>query len=198
MRSSTNARCISSHYAQHANVVQLQSACDECAVNAATDITSTQLILLPFCYNRTFTEGTSIDEILVLEVTRAGTPMLSLKPLLLAAQKQGTSGPAAATLPSITTAAATATSDDSTTATAAATATASLQPGDVAAGVVSSVQDFGVFVKFKGGMSALCPRALVADQFVKDPRGMFRVGDSARYVLMQRATVCIPCRSSRP
>jgi exoribonuclease R len=115
--------------------------------------------------------------------------MLSLKPLLLAAQKQGTSGPAAATLPSITTAAATATSDDSTTATAAATATASLQPGDVAAGVVSSVQDFGVFVKFKGGMSALCPRALVADQFVKDPRGMFRVGDSTRYVYS--ACMCI-------
>jgi S1 RNA binding domain len=131
-------------------------------------------------YNRTFTEGISINEILVLEVTRTGTPMLSLKPLLLSAQKQGTSGPAAATLPSITTAAATA--SDSTTTAAGATATASLQPGDVAAGVVSSVQDFGVFVKFKGGMSALCPRALVADQFVKDPRGMFRVGDSTRCV----------------
>jgi polyribonucleotide nucleotidyltransferase len=130
----------------------------------------------------------------VLEVTRTGTPMLTLKPLLLAAQKQGITGPAAATLPSITTTA-TATASDRT-ATASTTGAASLQPGDVAAGVVSSVQDFGVFVKFKGGMSALCPRALVADQFVKDPRGMVRVGDSTRYVFVytvREYAACIVC-----
>ncbi|CAN0308559.1 unnamed protein product, partial [Discosporangium mesarthrocarpum] len=54
--------------------------------------------------------------------------------------------------------------------------------GDVLAGCVSRVQGFGVFVRFFGGFSALCPRAFVGSRAVDGPEGVFQEGDSIRCV----------------
>lgn len=106
--------------------------------------------------------GTSIEELLVVEVDRQGLPIVSLKPLLLSAavSKEG-GGEQEAVIP-----------EDSS----------ELSPGDLVAGFVSRVESFGVFVKFLGRFSALCPRSMAADRRVEDPRGMFTQGDSVRYL----------------
>ena len=108
--------------------------------------------------------GTSIDKLLVLEVDKSGTPTVSLKPLLLsaAAASGGDEESKEAFLPR---------------------EASELSPGDLVAGFVSRVESFGVFVKFLGRFSALCPRSMVADRTVEDPRGMFSEGDSVRWVL---------------
>ncbi|CAM9184323.1 unnamed protein product, partial [Phaeothamnion confervicola] len=62
---------------------------------------------------------------------------------------------------------------------------AELTAGDVVVGAVSRVDDFGVFVRFRNNLTALCPRALVADQFVPDVRGLFAEHDSVRAVVQR-------------
>ncbi|CAN0287276.1 unnamed protein product, partial [Ectocarpus sp. 8 AP-2014] len=44
---------------------------------------------------------------------------------------------------------------------------------------------FGVFVRFLGRFTALCPRSMAADRMVEDPSGMFEEGDSARCVVQR-------------
>lgn len=109
------------------------------------------------------TPGTKLDQVLVLEVDRRGTPIVSLKPILLAA-----------------TAAATSSKTSGSTTFFIPREAADVSPGDLVAGFVSRVESFGVFVKFFGKFSALCPRSMAADKAVEDPRGMFMEGDSVR------------------
>lgn len=118
--------------------------------------------------------GTSIDKLLVLEVDKSGVPIVSLKPLLLSAA-----------------AAAAASGGDGESKEAFLPREASeLSPGDLVAGFVSRVESFGVFVKFLGRFSALCPRSMVADRTVEDPRGMFTEGDSVRWVFGMGGVCC--------
>ncbi|CAM9431765.1 unnamed protein product [Chrysoparadoxa australica] len=106
--------------------------------------------------------GTKVKGCVVLEASNKQRQItLTLKPLLLAAHAGDGSG-SGATLPSDTSA---------------------LAPGDEVVGWISKVNDFGVFVRFIAGVSALCPRALLADQFVKDARSLFTEGDSMRCVV---------------
>lgn len=110
------------------------------------------------------TPGTEIEQLLVVEVDRMGVPTVSLKPLLLTA------------------AAGHGRSDDDKGAFVPKSA-ADVSPGDLIAGFVSRVESFGVFVKFFGRFSALCPRSMAADRVVEDPTGMFTEGDSVRCAL---------------
>lgn len=108
------------------------------------------------------TPGTSIDKLLVLEVDKSGVPIVSLKPLLLSAAAAASGG------------------DEESKEAFLPREASELSPGDLVAGFVSRVESFGVFVKFLGRFSALCPRSMVADRTVEDPRGMFTEGDSVR------------------
>lgn len=106
------------------------------------------------------TPGTSIEQLLVVEVDKQGVPIVSLKPLLLSAASLSKGGTGKeAFIPQ---------------------ESSDVSLGDVVAGFVSRVEAFGVFVKFLGRFSALCPRSMVADRTVEDPRGMFQEGDSVR------------------
>ena len=114
---------------------------------------------------------TSVDKLLVLEVDKSGVPIVSLKPLLLsAAAAKAASG-----------------ADGESKEAFLPREASELSPGDLVAGFVSRVESFGVFVRFLGRFSALCPRSMVADRTVEDPRGMFTEGDSVRWV---RLLVC--------
>ena len=55
-----------------------------------------------------------------------------------------------------------------------------VSPGALLAGYVSSLQPYGVFVKFAGGFSALAPKAMLSDAIVEDVQksGLFTVGQS--------------------
>lgn len=108
--------------------------------------------------------GTNISKLLVLEIDKMGMPIVSLKPLLLSAVAASADGQGKeAFLPR---------------------EVSDLAPGDLVAGFVSRVEYFGVFVKFLGRFSALCPRSMTADRMVEDPRGMFTEGDSVRWVVV--------------
>ena len=52
-----------------------------------------------------------------------------------------------------------------------------LTDGQLVAGYVVSVRDFGVFVRFCGGLTALAPKALLSDSFTEDPSSLFAEGD---------------------
>lgn len=56
-----------------------------------------------------------------------------------------------------------------------------VSPGDVVAGYVSSIKEFGVFVSFVGGFSALCRRSFLVDERLPSPEKRFTLGDSVRY-----------------
>lgn len=107
------------------------------------------------------TPGTVIDQVLVLEVDKMGVPTVTLKPLLLSVVARSGEDKEAF-VPG---------------------AASDVSPGDLIAGYVCRVESFGVFVRFLGRFTALCPRSMVADRMVEDPRGMFEEGDSARWVM---------------
>eukprot|EP00903_Cladosiphon_okamuranus_P010099 g9564.t2 len=116
--------------------------------------------------------GTTVEELLVLEVDRTGVPIVSLKPLLLQAVKsrsekeqgQGQVDDRKAFIPK---------------------AASEVSVGDLLCGYVSRVESFGLFVKFLGRFTALCPRSMVADRVVEDPSGLFTEGDSVRCVVQR-------------
>lgn len=110
------------------------------------------------------TPGTAVEELVVLEVDKMGVPIVSLKPLLLSAvDKTGSEERRAdgrkAFMPK---------------------AASDVSVGDLVSGYVSRVESFGVFVKFLGRFTALCPRSMAADRVVEDPSGLFVEGDSVR------------------
>jgi len=76
-----------------------------------------------------------------------------------------------------------------------------LVTGVTLSGYVSNVNAMGVFVKFLGEFSALCPRSNIADTFVTDPKKFFTVGQSvSAYVAevkpdTQRAIVALKASS---
>ncbi|CAM9211625.1 unnamed protein product, partial [Ectocarpus sp. 12 AP-2014] len=109
------------------------------------------------------TPGTVIDELLVLEIDKMGVPMVTLKPLLLSSVARSGEDKEAF-VPG---------------------AASDVSPGDLIAGYVCRVESFGVFVRFLGRFTALCPRSMAADRMVEDPRGMFEEGDSARCVVQR-------------
>lgn len=116
------------------------------------------------------TPGTAVEELLVLEVDKMGVPIVSLKPLLLkavadASAKGGSSGREG--------------EGDDRKGFIPKTAS-DVSVGDLLCGYVSKVETFGVFVKFLGRFSALCPRSMAADRVVEDPSGLFTEGDSVR------------------
>jgi ribosomal protein S1 len=104
--------------------------------------------------------GIRVENALVLSYTK-GVPVITLKPLLLAAARGENSE---MSIPS---------------------KVADMSPGQLVAGVVVKVDTFGVIVRFRGGLSALAPRPSIADRFVPTPVGLFNVGDSIR-CLVQR------------
>ena len=108
--------------------------------------------------------GTAVEELLVLEVDRMGVPIVSLKPLLLTAAAYAKSGSEEG--------------DDRNAFIPKAASDVSV--GDLVCGYVSRVESFGVFVKFLGRFTALCPRSMAADRVVEDPSGLFEEGDSVR------------------
>lgn len=117
------------------------------------------------------TPGKEIEQLLVLDVDRKGVPTVSLKPLLLSAAS------AAATATAVGNG--NGRSEDGKQA-FVPKGSSEISPGDLVAGFVSGVESFGVFVKFLGSFSALCPRSMAADRAVEDPTGMFTEGDSVR------------------
>lgn len=110
--------------------------------------------------------GTTIEELLVLEVDKMGVPIVSLKPLLLKAVANAKSGLGEGQ------------GDDRKAFIPKAASEVSV--GDLLCGYVSRVEPFGVFVKFLGRFAALCPRSMAADRVVEDPSGLFTEGDSVR------------------
>jgi len=118
--------------------------------------------------------GTAVEELVVLEVDKMGVPTVSIKPLLLTAVAA-----AAAKRGSTAATGASAAAGDEREALIPKSAE-DVSPGDLLAGFVSRVESFGVFVKFLGRFSALCPRSMAADRVVEDPSGMFTEGDSVR------------------
>lgn len=113
------------------------------------------------------TPGTRIDRLLVLELDRRGVPVVSLKPLLLSSVRASSSSSSSS-------------SSKQGHEAFIPRGPSDLSPGDVVAGFVSRVESFGVFVKFFGRFTALCPRSMSADRRVEDTRGMFDEGDSVR------------------
>lgn len=117
------------------------------------------------------TPGTAVEELLVLEVDKMGVPTVTLKPLLLKAasgaksglgskeEEEGGGDDRQAVIPK---------------------AASDVSVGDLLCGYVSRVESFGVFVKFLGRFTALCPRSMAADRVVEDPSGLFKEGDSVR------------------
>lgn len=114
------------------------------------------------------TPGTTVQDLLVLEVDKMGVPTVSLKPLLVAAStstsakgepEEGDGDGRKSFIPK---------------------SASDVAVGDLLAGYVSRVESFGVFVKFLGRFTALCPRSMAADRVVEDPSGMFTEGDSVR------------------
>lgn len=75
-----------------------------------------------------------------------------------------------------------------------------LSPGQVVAGWIHKVEDFGVLVKFRGKLTALVPRPNLADKFVSSPLGLFMVGDSIRCVIQRvdsaQERVILTCKPS--
>lgn len=108
------------------------------------------------------TPGTVIEELLVLEVNKMDVPTVSLKPLLLTAIRghRRSEEEKEAFVPK---------------------SVSDVSCGDLVAGYVSKVESFGVFVRFLGRFSALCPRVMSADRLVEDLTGLFSEGDSVRW-----------------
>jgi ribosomal protein S1 len=105
--------------------------------------------------------GAIIPELLVMEESSEGDIAVSQKPLLLSAARADGS---ADLLPR---------------------SISDLTAGNTAVGVVYKVEDFGIFVRFLGGLTALCPRSLVDEQFVANAQGLFSVGDSVRCTIQR-------------
>jgi rRNA biogenesis protein RRP5 len=107
--------------------------------------------------------GQRIERALVLELKQGSNlPLLSTKPLLLAHGLVIGS------------------SDSDEADTFNVPALRDLSVGTLLVGTVARSEDFGMFVRFLGGQSALAPKANVADHFVTSATGLFGEGDSVR------------------
>ncbi|CAM9127824.1 unnamed protein product [Choristocarpus tenellus] len=151
------------------------------------------------------TVGQKLGSALVIEVDRRGRPILSLKPLLLSVAAEndkneengleqqtlgGNEEPKVEVCSEMTPSVTPTRSDD-------------LSHGDVLSGFVSRVETFGIFIRFFGGFTALCPRVMAADGGADDLQAMFQEGDSIRCTVQrvdadQGRVVCTPRRSSVP
>lgn len=60
-----------------------------------------------------------------------------------------------------------------------------LSPGQMLAGYIAKVENYGVVVRFRNGFTALAPRPSLADKFVNTPIGLFNVGDAIRCVVQR-------------
>eukprot|EP01038_Epipyxis_sp_PR26KG_P005669 gene5669-7826_t len=60
-----------------------------------------------------------------------------------------------------------------------------LSPGQIIVGVVSRVENFGIFVKFRDSFSALAARPSIADRFIQSAVGLFTIGDSIRCIVQR-------------
>ena len=144
-------------------------------------------------FERTFGPGYRIEDAVVLSAT-GRTVYISIKPLLVAALKK-----------SLQQISSTMASDQSkdvpgalpTTTTALGKLAegneemsipehiGSLSPGQVVVGYIHKVETYGVFVRFRGSLSALAPRPNIADRFISTTANLFNVGDSVRCVVQR-------------
>ncbi|XP_060066718.1 protein RRP5 homolog [Ylistrum balloti] len=60
-----------------------------------------------------------------------------------------------------------------------------LQPGMILAGSIKRLMDYGVFVEFPGGMSALVPNKYVTDTLVRNVSALFSVGQAVCAKILQ-------------
>ena len=110
--------------------------------------------------NHSFQKGKALENMLVVGFDRKQNLVhLSLKPLLLQVCDTLNTNSESLIFPS---------------------KVADMVPGQIVAGTVLKVEEFGVLVRFGNGMAALCPRPSIADSFVKTPVGLFTQGDSVR------------------
>ena len=74
-----------------------------------------------------------------------------------------------------------------------------VHPGQVVAGFVHKVEEFGVLVKFLKGLIALIPLPNIGDKFVSDAANLFTSGDSIRCVVqrvdLEHDKVILTCKS---
>lgn len=60
-----------------------------------------------------------------------------------------------------------------------------LVPGEILAGYVTKVENYGVFVRFCDSLTALAPRPSICDRFISSPVGLFSPGDSIKCVVQR-------------
>ena len=114
-----------------------------------------------------YAKGARVERLLVLEINeQTGVVRVTRKPMLLDAVEQST------TLMEEDR------DEDATTTVIVPRDVNELTDGQLVAGYVVSVRDFGVFVRFCGGLTALAPKALLSDSFTEDPSSLFAEGDS--------------------
>ena len=115
-----------------------------------------------------YAKGARVERLLVLEINeQTGVVRVTRKPMLLDAVEQSTT---------LTTEEDR--DEDVTTTVIVPRDVNELTDGQLVAGYVVSVRDFGVFVRFCGGLTALAPKALLSDSFTEDPSSLFAEGDS--------------------
>ena len=111
-----------------------------------------------------YAKGARVERLLVLEINeQTGVVRVTRKPMLLDAVEKSTTT--------------TEDAEDATTVIVPRDVN-ELTDGQLVAGYVVSVRDFGVFVRFCGGLTALAPKALLSDSFTEDPSSLFAEGDS--------------------
>ena len=117
---------------------------------------SDHIELAPQLAKHHFSPGRAIPKAVVLKGDSSGVLTVSIKPLLVTAAMQP-KGPLALRLPR---------------------ELGEVHEDEILSGVVCKVSSLGVFVEFLGGLTALAPRANVADVWVSDPSSFFSVGQT--------------------
>jgi rRNA biogenesis protein RRP5 len=122
-----------------------------------------------------YTVGSRVENALVLGTTKK-LLMLSMKPLLKSAALSFSERKASISQNLLSS------NDEGIT---IPNKVADLSVGQLVAGFVLKVESYGVLVKFRDNLQALCPRPNLAEKFVATPVGLFNVGDSIRCVIQR-------------
>lgn len=136
--------------------------------------------------------GAKVENAVVLEDAKGKNVLISVKPLLCQAKGSTPSFPLHLS----------AVGNDESLPTDVLFLPASpsdVHPGQVVAGFVHKVEEFGVLVKFLNGFIALIPLPNIGDKFVSDASNLFTIGDSVRCVVqrvdLEHDKVILTCKS---
>lgn len=124
--------------------------------------------LAPALAKQYFSPGRAIHKAVVVKAEAEGMVTISVKPLLVAVSSR---------------------QDPSRLPLRVPKSLGDVHEDEMLSGVVSKVTSLGVFVEFLGGLTALAPRANVADVWVSDPSSFFSVGQTVlcRVVHLQQS-----------